>query len=91
MGDTQITSLTALDGLASLQNLMLRKAPLQSLDHIEVFTTLERLYLSETMVHDLTPLLALPNLQMIEVDQNMQEAANAVINQAQFEIILQEN
>ncbi|MGV8027002.1 MAG: protein kinase [Anaerolineaceae bacterium] len=90
VGDTQITSLTALNGLASLRNLMLRKAPLQSLDHIDTFTMLERLYLSETMVHDLTPLLALPNLQLVEVDQNMQEAANAVINQALFEIIFQE-
>jgi Leucine-rich repeat (LRR) protein len=71
---------------------MIRKAPLQLLEHIvEILPNLENIYLSETMVHDLTPLLALPNLQMIEVDQNMQEAANAVINQAQFEIILQEN
>jgi len=91
VGGTPITSLTALNGLASLQNLMIRKTPLRSLEHVENFPMLERIYLSETPVNNLTPLLSLPSLQMVEIDQDMQEAADEIKSQAHFAIIFQEN
>ncbi len=87
IGYTQVKSIRALDGLDALQTLVIRKAPLQSLDHIETHPMLEKIYLSETQLLDLSPLLDLPRLQQVEVSENMRTAAEAVAEQAQFEII----
>lgn len=90
VGYTQITSMKAFAGLDSLQTLVMRKTPLQSLEHIdEILPSLEEIYLSETPVEDLSPLLLLPNLQLVEVDETMRSAAEAIEDQAQFTIICQ--
>ena len=86
-GMTLIESMAALQGLDALQSLMLRKAPLRSLDGIAGHPQLESLYISETQVTDLSPLLALPHLQTVEVSQDMRSAAEAVEDQASFDII----
>ena len=86
IGYTLVKSTAALDGLNSLQILMIRKAPLQSLDHIETHPLLEQVYLSETPLLDLSPLLDLPRLQLIEVDESMREAAEAIARKAHFTI-----
>ena len=89
IGYTQITSMTALDGLDSLQMLMIRKAPLKTLDNVWLHPMLEQIYLSETHLLDLTPLLNLPRLQLAEVSESMREAAEAIAEKAKFEIIYQ--
>ena len=86
VGYTPITSMAALDGLDSLKTLMLDKAPLETLDNIGSHAMLEQLYLSETHLLDLAPLLDLPRLQLVEVSEGMQEAADAVTKAAKFEI-----
>ncbi len=91
VGDTPITSLTALDGLTSLRNLMIRKAPLQSLEHIvEILPNLENIYLSEIPLQNLSSLLLLPKLQLVEVDESMRSTVEAIEDQAQFVIVYQQ-
>lgn len=87
-GDTLIQSTAALDGLDALQVLVLRKAPLSSLERIETHPLLEKVYLSETQLLDLAPLLDLPRLTEVEVSQNMRAAAQAVEAQAHFTIVI---
>jgi serine/threonine protein kinase len=89
IGYTPITSTAALDGLDVLQVLKARKAPLQTLDHIETHRLLEEIYLSETQLFDLAPLLDLPRLRLVEVDGNLRVAAEAVAGKASFKIIYQ--
>ncbi|NTV37467.1 MAG: hypothetical protein HGA53_10995, partial [Anaerolineaceae bacterium] len=62
---------------------------IQSLDTIQNFTVLEEIYLSQTSVVDLSPLLALPRLRLVEVDEKLRAAAEALADQAQFKIIFQ--
>lgn len=87
IGDTHVESVAALDGLSAMQVLVIRKAPLQSLDHIETHPLLERVYLSETPVKDLSPLLKLENLKIVEISEDMQPVAEQIIPQAQFAIV----
>jgi serine/threonine protein kinase len=87
IGFTQVKTTAALEGLESLKILVVRKAPLQSLDQIETHPMLEQIYLSETQLLDLSPLLELPRLQFVEVSENMRSAAKAVEKQAQFNIV----
>lgn len=87
VGYTPITSTAALDGLDVLQVLKIRKAPLQTLDHIETHPLLEEIYLSETQLLDLSPLLNLPRLRIVEVDGHLRTAAEAIAGQAAFKII----
>jgi Leucine-rich repeat (LRR) protein len=86
-GYTLIKSTTAFEGLRSLRTLVMRKAPLQSLERIETLPMLEQIYLSETQLLDLSPLLNLPRLQLVEVDESMRKTAEAVAEKAQFKII----
>lgn len=87
VGYTQITSMAAFDGLDSLKTLRLNKTQLGTLDNIGSHTMLEELYLSETPLLDLTKLLDLPRLKLVEVSENMREAAQTVSGEAKFEII----
>ncbi|MBP7686261.1 MAG: protein kinase [Thermoflexales bacterium] len=89
VGYTPITSTAALDGLDGLQVLKIRKAPLQTLDHIGTHPLLEEIYLSETQLLDLAPLLDLPRLRLVEVDDRLRTAAEAIAGQAAFKIIHQ--
>lgn len=87
VGHTLVSSTLALDGLDTLQTLCIRKAQLRSLDGIKTLSMLEKIYLSQTPISDLYPLLELPRLQMVEIDSHMRTAAEAVAEQARFEII----
>jgi len=88
-GYTQIRSMAAFEGLTSLQILVLRKSPLQSLEGIQTLPALEQLYLSGTQPGDLAPLLDLPNLRTLEVDETMRQAAEAIAKKAKFTITYQ--
>ena len=89
VGSTPITSTAALDGLDVLQVLRIRKAPLRVLDHIETHRLLEEIYLSETQLFDLSPLLDLPRLKLVEVDDKLRAAAAAVVANATFKVVYQ--
>lgn len=90
VGYTKITSMAALDGLDSLRILVIRKAPLETLDNVGSHPMLEQIYLSETHLLDLTQLLDMPQLQLAEVSEDMQEAVQTIAEEAEFEIIYQE-
>lgn len=90
-GNTQIRSLAALEGLSALRTLVMRKASLTSLEGINRFLLLEQIYLSDTQLQDLSPLLDLPELQLVEVDESMRNAAEAIAGKAQFTITYQQN
>ncbi|MFA5105313.1 MAG: protein kinase [Candidatus Margulisiibacteriota bacterium] len=85
-GYTHITSIAALQGLDSLEVLRLDKAPLESIDQMKGLEMLRKIYLADTHVSDLTPLLELSRLSMVEVSENMRDAAEAVTEKASFEI-----
>ncbi|MDD4833123.1 MAG: protein kinase [Lutispora sp.] len=87
VGYTQITSMAALDGLDSLQTLIIRRAPLKTLDNVGAHPMLKQIYLSETHLLDLNSLLDLPRLQLVEVSEDMREAAQAIAGEAKFEIL----
>jgi len=89
IGDTLVESTAALDGLAAMQVLVIRKAPLRSLENIETHPLLKEIYLSNTLVDDLSPLLKLPQLQRVEISENMRSIADPIISQAQFSIIIE--
>ncbi|HZW04074.1 MAG TPA: protein kinase, partial [Anaerolineaceae bacterium] len=89
VGFSPIRSTTAFAGLTSLRTLVIRKAPLQSLEQVDELPMLEQIYLSETQLTDLSPLLALPRLNLVEVDESMRKAAEAVAESAQFSIVYQ--
>lgn len=86
-GHTLIRSTAALEGLDSLRVLALRSAPLHSLERIGNLPLLEEIYLSDTRLLDLSPLLTLPRLQVVEVDESMRNAAEAIELKGRFEII----
>ena len=56
---------------------MIRKTPLQSLDHIKIHPLLEKIYLSDTPLQNHSLLLDLPRLQLVEVDESMRKAVEA--------------
>ena len=89
VGGTLVTSTSAFDGLNAMQSLVIRKAPLQSLENIESHEMLKTMYLSETQLLDLSPLLQLPNLQTVEVSQDMQSAVESLEGQNEFELVYQ--
>jgi len=90
VGYTLITSISALDGLDSLKTLRLNRTQLKTLDNIGSHTMLEELYIQESPLLDITPLLDLPRLQFVEVSENMRGAAQAIAGEAKFEIIYKE-
>ncbi len=89
VGYTKVTSMAAFAGLDSLKKIAIRKAPLVSVAGIDAYPQLEEIYLSETSVTDLAPLLVLQRLQLVELSKDMSNAAEAIKNAAQFDIIYQ--
>ena len=73
----------------SLQVLWLHGFQQNSLEGIEEFTLLEELDIRLTEITDLTPLLALPNLQEVYIDGSMLNAADAIRDRAAFEIVVE--
>ncbi len=89
-GYTWITSMAAFKGLDSLQTLIIRDTPIKSLDGINSHPMLEQVCLSGTHLPDLTPLIDLPRLQLMEADKSMEDAVEAIAGEAEFSIIYQE-
>ncbi len=89
VGYTKVKSIAAFNGIDSLKKLVIRKASVASLDGIDAYPLLEEIYLSETNVLDLSPLLDLPRLRLVEVSQNMCDVAETIAAKAEFDIIYQ--
>lgn len=85
-GQTRIQSTAAVEGLISVRSLVLRGAPLRSLEKLDGLPLLEEIDLAETQLLDLSPLLTLPRLQVVKVDERMQSAVKAIEKAALFEI-----
>ncbi len=80
IGMTPITSLSALPDIASLRSLSLRRTQLPSLEGIDRFKLLEKMDLYQSLLSDLTPLLSLPNLYEISIDETMRGTAETLEN-----------
>jgi len=77
-GETLITSLDTLPDHAKLKALSLRQTSLSSLDGIERFLHLQQLDLSFTGIEDLSPLVAMPRLSVVSIDESMREAVSSL-------------
>jgi Leucine-rich repeat (LRR) protein len=75
--------------LNALRTLVLHKSQLQTLEGIQALPQLEVIHLANTPVRDLSPLLALPNLQRVIVSEDMRPAVDALAGKANFEIVYQ--
>ncbi len=87
VGGTLIQTPAAVGG--PLDSLSLKQASLDSLDGIEIFESLSFLDLSGTELTDLSPLLALPALRTLALDESMRAAGDAIAPEAGFEITYQ--
>lgn len=89
IGDTLVTSTTAIQGLDALEKLVIRRAPLQSLEKIGSHRFLKEVYLSETPLRDLSPLLELTSLQTVEVSKDMRFAVESLQGKNEFTVVYQ--
>ena len=78
IGFTPLRSIRDIPDLKGLTRLSLRGRTLADLDGIERFVRLEWLCLSGTEVQDLTPLLSLPNLKEVDINEPMYAAGDAL-------------
>ena len=87
VGKTQITSIAAFEGIESMRSLSMMKTPLQTLSGIEDFVYLEKINLSDVADGDLRPLLALPKLKEVYLDEGLRQAADDILKQAAFKVV----
>jgi len=87
IGKTNVTSFTAFGGIKSLKQLYARQTSLESLSGIHALPYLERIDLSRVRDGDLSPLLLLPQLREIHLDEALRAIAERDLKQAQFTII----
>ncbi len=88
-GGTDITSFAAFKGIRKLKSLYLTQTPIETLSGIEEFVYLERLGLSSVADKDLSPLLKLPQLKEVYLNEDLREAAEESLKSAPFKIIYQ--
>ncbi|NLD59448.1 MAG: protein kinase [Clostridiales bacterium] len=84
VGQTLIASLDGIGGAATLESLSLSGLKLTSLNGIERFAYLRDIHLAQTGFADLSPLLSLPRLQTVRIDESMRAAAEAIAGGAAF-------
>ncbi|NSW52045.1 MAG: protein kinase [Anaerolineae bacterium] len=88
VGATPIDSVEAFAGLESVTTLVIRKGQLTSLEGIgQILPNLEYLYLGETPVANLAPLLSLPFLKLVEVSEDTHLAAADRYDNLPFQLI----
>lgn len=88
-GGTSITSIKAFEGIKGLKHLDLKDRPVETLSGIGEFTKLESISLSSVIDGDLSPLVKLPRLKEVFLDEELRDAAEASLKSASFEIIYQ--
>jgi serine/threonine protein kinase len=84
IGKSQVVSTAAIKGLNSLVILKANDAPISSLEDIEYHLMLQEVYIHDTQVIDLSPLLLLPKLKIVELDESMQPFAKNQLRDPQF-------
>lgn len=89
VGKTHVTSMAAFAGIRNLTKLYAQQTPLETLSGIEEFARLQQIGISNVADGDLSPLLALPNLKEVHVDESFRDAAEAALKHAHFQIIFQ--
>lgn len=85
-GKSRITSPQAFAGIAGLKSLKIRQTPLTTLDGIAAFPLLERLELSTVRDRNLTPLLSLPQLKEMWLNEELRTEAEQNLKSAPFQI-----
>lgn len=85
-GDTLITSMTAFEGIKSIRSLSLMGTPIKTLSGLKDFIGLEKIRLSDVSDGDLRPLLALPNLKEVYLDETLRQSAEDQLKHAGFKI-----
>ncbi|MPM93698.1 hypothetical protein SDC9_140840 [bioreactor metagenome] len=85
-GKSRVTSPQAFAGIAGLKSLKIRQTPLTTLDGIAAFPFLERLELSTVRDRNLTPLLSLPELKEVWLNEELRTEAEQNLKNATFQI-----
>ena len=89
VGRTNINSLTALTGMKNLTDLYAKDITLETLAGIENYPYLQHVSISRVADGELSPLLKLPQLQEVRMDESLRATAEVELKQAQFQIIYQ--
>lgn len=85
-GGTLARTPAAFAGLEQLTRLNLHKLTLDTLDGIEQFPRLQSIQLGDVTDGDLSPLLALPKLETVLLDEGLRDEAEKISEEAQFTI-----
>ncbi|HML69068.1 MAG TPA: protein kinase [Clostridia bacterium] len=85
-GKSRITTPRAFAGITGLKSLKIRQTPLTTLDGIAAFSSLERLELSTVRDRNLTPLLSLPQLKEVWLNEELRTEAEQNLKNAIFQI-----
>lgn len=87
VGKSRIISIKAFAGIQNLKFLSVRQTTVENLDGIEGFSYLEQIGLSGVLDRNLMPLLNLPRLQEVHLDEGLREEAENDLPLAAFRII----
>lgn len=85
-GKTKAASIAAFHGIKGLKQLQIQQAPVKALSGIEEYTALEELDMRGIGVEDLRPLLGLPQLKQVKMDEALRQKAETELKQVQFQI-----
>lgn len=86
LGDTLIRSPEDIGGRASLVFLSLKRLSLDNLNGLEAFSHVETLEMQGTIVSNLSPLLNMPALRFVVLDEAMRERMEAIADKASFTV-----
>jgi len=86
-GDTLAQTPIAFAASKNLTHLNLYKLQLDTLAGIESLQNLEFIEISDVVDYDLSPLLSLKKLKTVKLSEKLRQAAGAISNSAQFEIV----
>ncbi len=85
-GKTYVTSPAAFRGIDSLKTLGLEYSPIQTLNGFKAFSRLEEISLSDVADSDLSPLLELPALKRVSLNEALRDEAERDLIGAAFTI-----
>ena len=89
IGKTLVTSLETPKGMTHLVNLFALGTTFDSLDGIEKFVTLQNLGVGNVLDGDFTPLLSLPQLKTLTLEESLRAVVESSLGEATFEIVYQ--
>ncbi len=89
IGGEPLDSFSLLAGIEGLQDLILNDMQLPSLDGIELLSGLRFLTLTAMPQLDLMPVLGVSSLQTLTLSEDMREAAQEALDEANFSVVFQ--